>query len=75
MIKSNPQDDQYKIQLNLISDMAVLENQMAGFYCYNEKKDETEYKALSIRQAILCSNFQLQYTRSKISNSTTSSRL
>src|SRR6266542_6581501 len=33
-----PQDDQYKIQLNLISDMAVLENQMAGFYCYNEKK-------------------------------------
>ncbi len=31
MIKSNPQDDQYKIQLNLISDMAVLENQVQVF--------------------------------------------
>jgi len=44
MIKSNPQDDQYKIQLNLISDMAVLENHVAGFYCYNEKKIKLNIK-------------------------------
>ncbi|CAG8731824.1 6676_t:CDS:2, partial [Funneliformis mosseae] len=30
MIESNPQDDQYKIPLNLISDISILENQVAA---------------------------------------------
>ncbi|CAG8542798.1 13551_t:CDS:2 [Funneliformis mosseae] len=37
MIESYPRDDQYKIPLNLISDISILENQVA---------------ALSIRQAV-----------------------
>ena len=52
MIKSNPQDDQYKIQLKLISDISVLESQVAGFIATMKKKDGIEYKALSIRQAV-----------------------
>ncbi|CAI2183865.1 19644_t:CDS:2, partial [Funneliformis geosporum] len=41
MVDSSSQEEQYKIQLHLISDMSILENQ-----------DGTEYKALTIKQAV-----------------------
>ncbi|CAB4394667.1 unnamed protein product [Rhizophagus irregularis] len=47
MNESYPQDEQYMIQLHLISDMSILENQVAGFIATMKKRDGTEYKALS----------------------------
>ena len=52
MSKSYPQDEQYMNKLHLISDISILENQVAGFIATMKKRDGTEYKALSIRQAV-----------------------
>ena len=39
-------------KLHLISDISILENQVAGFIATMKKRDGTEHKVLSIKQTV-----------------------
>ena len=52
MIEVYPHDENYKTELKSISELSILDNQVAAYVATMKKKDGTEYKALSVRQSV-----------------------
>jgi hypothetical protein len=52
MIEVYLQNKNYKTKLKCISELSILDNQVAAYVATIKKKDNTEYKALSVCQAV-----------------------